>query len=144
MGYLGLEKTMCCGILEIDGLSGYRSSVEAMKDFIEESFEPPKGFQDRNGEGPGDNDDYWGGNYKDIHGNFGVVLFTAAGQKSDRGYGERFKALIEKDGLGTVVETAPTKNHNTGRMIKAYLWTPNREAVTSWAKEKKVWVKSQE
>lgn len=60
----------------------------------------------------------------DLYSRFAHYLFTAVVSKRDQ-YGPQFRDYLLTHNLGTVVETGKKKNPNSGRMIVAYLWTPN-------------------
>lgn len=61
---------------------------------------------------------------------FAHLLFTEAGTKSK--YGAKFKAWIEREGLGTVTVSPAKKNPNSRRMVKGYIWSIDRDALRAW------------
>lgn len=46
------------------------------------------------------------------------------------------KYILDND-LGTVVETKSVRNPNSGRMVKAWLWTPKMRTLKAWYKKNK-------
>lgn len=67
------------------------------------------------------------------------LIFSQANSQSDpdgNTYGDYFKGFIEAEGLGTVQETEPKLNKNSGNLVKAFLWTVNQEMFDVWKPKK--------
>ena len=64
------------------------------------------------------------------------AVFTQAGTRST--YGEKFKAYILKEKLGTVVESETKVNPNSGNKLKAYVWTVDWRRMKGWMKRHKI------
>jgi hypothetical protein len=101
-----LQDMQCCGMREIDNLSGIRHSEDAMLEFLRES------------EGDGQR--------------FRYAVFSEAGTNAK--YGDNFRQFIEKNDLGSVIFTSWNKNPNTGNRVRAYIWTINWTALNKWGK----------
>lgn len=50
-------------------------------------------------------------------------IYTVAGDPKAVDIGDRLKAVIEKNGLGTVAVSAPEHNYNSGNLVRVYVWT---------------------
>lgn len=62
---------------------------------------------------------------------FAMALFTDNFKGGRRGAG--LKKLIEKLGVGTVTETPLTKNPNSGRNIRAWIYIIDYPKLAKWA-----------
>lgn len=98
---------MCCGLVELAGLSGYRTPEAAFTDLIE------------NNDMAYDIDDSTLGG--------GAAIFTSAGARAT--YGARFAKYIEDNKLGTVTELPRFKNPNTRNAIRTFFWVIDYKAV---------------
>lgn len=69
-------------------------------------------------------------------------IFTQAGTSTDPAgrhpYGTYFKSFIESEGLGTVLQTDPAMNENSGNLVTVFLWTVCQSAFKAWGTPKKV------
>lgn len=123
---LYLNDMNCCGMREIGELSSRHTAEEAMEDFGRMTVEGVDGGRDRYG--------YYGDRRHEGH-NFRYVVFSQAGARSK--YGDRFAAFIQTNRLGDVIETAGRyRNPNTNRVLKAWIWTVNHEAVATWVRNR--------
>jgi hypothetical protein len=102
----------CCGIKEISRLAYYGSPTAAMRDLYKMLF---------------------------VEGNitsrrFRYCIFSEASVPSDSpaSYGKKFCALITKCKMGSVLETQPTLNPNSGNLLKVYLWTVDFSQLERW------------
>jgi hypothetical protein len=98
----------CCGIREIDGLSGHRTPEAVLKDLR--------------------------GRFHEDH-KWRHAVFSQAGKRST--YGKRFAAYITKEKLGTVVETETKVNPNSKNPLKAFIWTIDWDAMRKWLAARK-------
>ena len=71
------------------------------------------------------------GNGDNIHNTMPYTTMLFSGVSRER-YTQDFKRLIEKEGLGDVVQTLCKRNPNSGNGIKAYIWTLNKETLLRW------------
>ena len=99
------------GIVEIDGLSDYGNSKDMMRGLC---------YQLRQ--------DY----DKILKIDFPMFLFT--GVVADRYPGD-FSRLIKRAKLGDVVCTNPRVNPNSDNVIRAYLWSVDKIALSKWFKK---------
>lgn len=95
----------CCGLREINWLSEHRTPESAL--FSLSGFALQKDRKWRH------------------------AIFTQAGRGR---YGDRLKAYILQHQLGSVVESPGEVNPNSGRVLKAFIWTINWTAVDAWMK----------
>ncbi len=58
------------------------------------------------------------------------LFFTGVSKER---YGQKFKALIKKEKLGEIIETKAKRNPNSGRIIKAWVWTIDRPKFRDFA-----------
>lgn len=114
-----VRRLTCCGVFEISELCFHKSPREAMTAFVQVVLGPSHGIL-----------------YNPSR--FAYVMFTAAGKEKPLVYGEKFKAYIVKEGLGTVVETGVNLNPNSNNQLKVFLWTVNHPALAAWAVKYKV------
>lgn len=105
-----INDTRCCGLKEIDGLSGYDNPKEAMLDLCKIMRED-----------------------HDLPPNFAYILFT--GVIKD-GYGQRFTNFIRRNKLGSVRAGKQTRNPNSSNVINAWLWQINIEGLNRWYSKK--------
>ena|SRR3990167_9141073 len=98
--------TACCGLLEIDGLSHYNNSKEAMLDVCHE-------LELKYNSKP----------------NCAFLLFT--GVVKDE-YGQKFAEYIRKHKLGTVKAGGESYNPNSTHIINAWLWKVDGQRLKQW------------
>lgn len=103
-----IERTNCCGFKEIDGLEN-TTTKQALIDICHDYFNE-------------DND-------------CAFLFFTGVTKEK---YGQKFKALIKKEKLGTIIETRSKKNPNSSNKIKAWIWDINKTKLRAFAKQNKV------
>ncbi len=106
-----VNQTQCCGFKEIDGIEYANTPEEtkqALKDVCRDFF---------------DGEDA------------AFLFFTGVSKER---YGQKFKALILKNKLGTIIETKAKRNPNSGNAIKAWVWTVNRKNFKEYAKKHKL------
>lgn len=96
-----IDGIACCGVGEIDGLSGYDSTQDALEALFRDNGIPRQPF----------------------------VIFTQATSQRRESYGDRFKAYLEAEGLGEVSVSGYKANPNSGNFVKVFVWTVNRKAV---------------
>lgn len=60
---------------------------------------------------------------------FAFVLFTDI---STSDYGRNLSSYISRRGLGRIVKTKSKKNHNSGNMLKVYVWEISTGNLKSW------------
>lgn len=99
------------GIVEIDGLSDYNNSKDMMRGLCYELRQTYTRIMDIT---------------------FPILLFT--GVVADRYPGD-FSRLIKRAKLGDVICTNPRINPNSDNVIKAYLWTVDKKALSKWFKK---------
>lgn len=118
----------CCGLNELSGLETIRAfpaEVVLLRACLR--FANPSGRLSG-----------WGEMKPTAHMYFAHLVFTQAGARNT--YGNKLKRLIEKLDLGTVVVSPRQKNPNTGRIIKTFIWTPDKEKVCAyWNNQLKLW-----
>ena len=124
-----LQSTSCCGLGEIEGLSSYTDPEDFLIHLLTEVD---------------DHYDYDKGAYtgkpmrSDTETTYAHILFTEAVAKGARKasrYGLNLANYIQKNNLGTVVQTAEQRrNPNSGNLISAFLWTPNQKGIAAWYK----------
>jgi hypothetical protein len=135
----------CCGVKEITGIREFDEPVQVLKSFLEnegryamfsslylftgvEQFEEGLESIDRpEKEDSQDDDDY----------QYELDLWR---EENFSGYGSRLAAYIRKYGLGRVWTTGQIENRHQhpGRMIQAWLWSPNEEKLLAWGKKRGV------
>lgn len=118
-----LNKTKCCGVMEIDDLSAASSpeaALKALTSAIKTGFEHP---------------DPWGfGGKKTFHVPYilftGVIARKIPDHASDRkdNYGEALATYIEQNNLGTVVRSLDRANW-TGNLLRVWIWHPDYETL---------------
>lgn len=113
----------CCGLREINGLAGYRDPKKALVDVLDQFREI-----ECSREWP-----YTRTRRGDPNLHFAQIIFSQAGTKAT--YGKKFKKFLEEEGLGSVVESAPQCNPNSGRNVIAFIWTPDKKKVIKWWRE---------
>lgn len=104
----------CCGFREIHCLGQYRAPGMAMRDFLTTLM----------GALPADQLGVRTGRFR-------YVMFAQAHKQST--YGDRFKAFIEKNKFGTVMETGWNVNPNSSNDLKLFLWTIDWGPLREWA-----------
>lgn len=100
-----LRSTQCCGLREIEQLSG-RTPKKSMKLVCNDLI---NGFDGR------------------TSGAF--ILFT--GIKRSK-YGEKFQEFIEQNELGEVIVTKEKKNPNSGNNLKVWVWAIEPKKLKKW------------
>lgn len=104
-----INETACCGLREINGLSGYDNAKDAMMDLCE--------MLDS------------GDNGEDLPPNFAFILFTGIVRDDS---GQKFAEYIRRHGLGNVRAGTETKNPNSGNIINAWVWSVNGSKLEQW------------
>jgi hypothetical protein len=59
--------------------------------------------------------------YEDMN-DFAYAIFTDTNQ-TDYQYGNSLRNFIKENNLGTIKETSPKRNPNTGHKVKVYIWS---------------------
>lgn len=110
----------CCGYREIHGLGFYRSPQKALLDLLKGQM---GGCQ----------------NIADLGvrvARFRYVMFAqAASHKMEKSYGDRFKAFLLHNKLGTVIETDWNINPNSYNQLKIFIWTIDWTTTRAWAEK---------
>lgn len=96
-----IDGIACCGVGEIDGLSEHDSAPHALEALLRDNNVPRQPF----------------------------IIFTQATSTRKEGYGDRFKAYLEKQGLGEVSVSGYRTNPNSGNFVKVFVWTVNQKAM---------------
>lgn len=127
-----IRQTNCCAVAEISGLASHRSAVGAMKAFCKEQLQQ-KTYDYRTGR-------YIYDRYEQdrLYNHYiftGIVGYKKG--KSTPVYGPNFKAYIEANDLGEVVESQVRNNrlNNPTHMIKVWLWNPHIANLKAWHKK---------
>lgn len=133
-----LRRMMCCGMVEISGLSDYRELSEPIliRD-IAECHSPSKQVYYRRGFAAERPDEPRTRSYR-------LILFSEAVRpgREPNGYGQRLADLIQSKGLGTVTVMSDWGlNPNSGNRIKVWAWEIDHKAfwleyAESWKREK--------
>lgn len=143
MAYLNRQE--CCGLREIAGLAGMqpdRALRQLAAEMYGEELVIPAGAKiyKEYGERYYLKDGPWGPfrhylSEPEEDCRFRYAVFTQAGARST--YGTKFAAYIQENKLGTVVAatTERHRNPNTGRILKAWIWTVDHDAMRVWWKE---------
>lgn len=63
---------------------------------------------------------------------FSMMIFTG---NIHEGYPQKFKKLILKEKLGSVINTGAKVNPNSGNTIRAYIWNVDKQKLSKWFKE---------
>ena len=100
---MDIANTECCGVKELDGIDGYRTTDRLMFALCELLFD----------DGP-------------------QMAFLTFTDLTRRKYGKNLQAYIKKHRLGSVISTQGRRNPNSGNTIKHYTWTPNFTAMKKW------------
>lgn len=124
-----LCRTQCCGMRELDNVTGTRGNDRSAEAALEDFFKSIPKFTDYSFSPPRVRPQL----------NFALVTFTGvvrrrrADQFSDRqdDYGQAFADLIVKEGLGDVVAGPEAENPNTTNIIRCWIWRINKDAVMS-------------
>ena len=117
---LSLATMRCCAVKEITSLSDYKSDkywspTKALRAFGRLAYGYPGAFP--------------------FNANFRFVIFTQAGftgPQAGNGYGDKFAAFITKHQLGEVSMTGPSRNPNSGNMVKVWVWTVDHPRVKAF------------
>lgn len=113
-GPIRYREMICCGVKELHGIQGHHSYQRknsheynaipvSAEDFVRAGVKFIRGM--------------------DCHRPFWIYTV-----KGDDDIGERVKAIIEKNNLGTVSVSEPAHNYNSGNLVRVYLWTAPPEA----------------
>lgn len=115
MGYVVESQDMqCCGVIELNGISGCRNPEEALKDLFDLD------------------DEYDSFSYPNTAPHY---IFTQASHgKARTGYGYNLAAYILKHGLGVVSGSVPAFSPKTGNYITVFTWTLDKKAIERWVK----------
>lgn len=104
----------CCGLRELNRVSAHRTPEDALRSLF---TIPSREY----------------GNYT-TNKKFRYAVFTQAGGRST--YGKRLAAFIIEHKLGEIVETAGKHiNPNSRRLLKAWLWTVDHDALQKWYRD---------
>lgn len=95
----------CCGVSEFSGITCC-SPESAVRAFYDQRF-------------------YGGQKYGHAY-----AVFTD--HTNGKTYGKALAKYIKENGLGTVTAMRSKMNPNSGNVIKLYVWTVNRQAMTKW------------
>jgi hypothetical protein len=112
---MDIRNLECCGWRELDGVVNYRGSLEPVVKALSYAR-------------------VLGTNYFAT----GGILFTQAGTRNK--YGFRLEKDLLAAGLGTVTRLPRFKNHNTGRIIQAFLWIPDKAALIKYATDNNLFI----
>lgn len=106
-----INGTSCCGIDEISEISKKENTAEMIIKHIikKESLQ--------------------------AHYNFSDVIMR--GKKMLKSNGIEMAKLIKKHKLGTIIQTPPARNPNSGHIIRQWTWTPDRKAYREWYRQNK-------
>lgn len=110
------QKGLCCGLVEIDGISRFTKTKDA-ESFLIDLFDCScAGFDDG------------------VKVSAGIVIFTGANRSRTKApaYTTILSTYIEHNNLGVVDQAVSAKNPNTGRHIHTFLWYPDPAGVKKW------------
>lgn len=110
---MDIAQTSCCGLREIENLSDYNHTKEAMQAFCKKFL----------------NTDLYGGYTSD---KYAFVLFTGVIEER---YGQRFARFITATKLGKVTGSRARINPNSENVIKVWIWELNKQALIRWHKK---------
>lgn len=114
------QNLSCCGVSEIQGLNGYTSAAEAMKDLCRTNFNKYS---------------------KTVHltGAFVVFSTVEAIPKNEDNYeeyvftiGEAFAKYIVKNRLGVVKDCGKRINRNSSNTLHVWVWSPHMKVLNLW------------
>lgn len=98
-----VNRTSCCGMREVGGLSSVKDSEKALYDICKEMY-----TQNKNG---------------------AFILFSAPATQK---YGDSLKRAIIRNDLGTVQKFRAKHNPNSGNMLNIYSWAVSKQKSRSW------------
>lgn len=133
----GINHMNCCGIRELYCLSEMKLTPKGAEKYLRDVkayLTEPGHYEEiyNYDTGTYENGDY----YEEVVHTPAFFVFSQAGDESSveaaGAYGDYFKKFIESQGLGTVQETEPALNENSGNLVKVFLWTVNQDAYKAW------------
>lgn len=128
-----LNRLGCCGIMELQNLSGAHSPQKAMMQFVGLAYGMHITPQPQPTHTPAWyrwTEDYGYGGL--VGERFRFVLFSSAGKRHPSRYGDKLKEYILKHNLGKVIETEADVNPNSNNKIKAFMWQVDHEATKAF------------
>ena len=96
----------CCGVKELNGISGDRSPEEVIRSLVHGGV--------------------WDSNFR-------FLIFTEAGSRSR--YGKNLAKFITDNALGDVVKSSKGINPNSRRVLTVWTWNVDHAGVRKWIKE---------
>ena len=118
---ISLNRTKCCGVLEIDDLSHCNSPEEALRSLAKDLR---IGYVHNSSFGEKSNVPV---PFVTFTGVVGRAIPDHASERMDN-YGEAFANYLEHNGLGVVLDSYDRKNW-TGNMIRLWIWHPDYEVL---------------
>jgi hypothetical protein len=100
-----IKETSCCGVIELEGIASI-SPRDAVVEICSQ-------------------EDIGGNRYA----NFRFIIFTGVVKEL---YGQKLKKYILDNKLGTIIETRAGLNPNSHNIIKVWVWTLDRRALSHW------------